>query len=354
MAQSYDNVGLLIGNPTSDVTRVAIALEATEATIATAAAKGAQLLVVHHPPIFKPLANIDLSSPEGRVIESALRNNVAVFAAHTNFDTVEGGMNDVLAERLGLSETVPIEKTSGSTTYKLVTFVPVSHVEKVSRAIFSAGAGVIGNYAGCSFRGEGHGTFVPGDSAVPYTGRVGKPSLESEVRLEITTRKEDLSEAVRKMTEAHPYDEAAYDVYPLHTERGGAGFGRVGKLPKPMRLSDVGRMVKKKLNLSHLRFVGKAGGRVEMLAVCGGSGAFCIPLIREPERTCLVTGDVKYHDARLAEQIGLSVIDAGHFGTEILFVRAAHKSIKRALSTLDSTIKIIRISGERDPFSLLT
>jgi dinuclear metal center YbgI/SA1388 family protein len=352
LAEDYDNVGLLLGAPDAEVYSIAFALEATQPTVEASIKKGADLLVVHHPFLFKPISSIDLSQTTGQIIQKALAGNLAIYVAHTNFDAVTGGMNDALAKTLGFEPTGPIVPSDSESIFKLVTFVPESHIKSVSEAIFAAGAGQIGDYTGCSFRSDGTGTFVPQKNAKPFVGKPGAPSTESETRIEVQVTGKALRGAVRSLVKAHPYEEPAFDVYPLSGQTEGHGHGRLCTLPKPIKLKKLTENVKASLKVRSVRRVGSADQLISQVALCSGSGAFLIPLIRRPESTCLVTGDIKYHDARLAQERGLCLIDAGHFGTEKLFARTMKGLLEKRLAKIVNKRKIamVTLSGEKEPF----
>ena len=352
LAEEYDNTGLLLGNPAANIKTIAIALEATEQTVDAAIAKGANLLVVHHPFLFKPIKKIDLSSVTGKIISRAIGSSLAIWTAHTNFDSVKGGLNDALADLLELRSLSTIAPALPESLYKLVTFVPESHIEQVSNALFESGAGVIGKYRGCSFRAMGTGTFIPQQGSSPYLGKVGKLSKETEIRFEVLVASTVLKAAVDKLIFAHPYEEVAYDVYQIQGEKSQSGHGRLGTLEKPVSLRTLSRHVKEALKLKNLRMIGNPKTKIERVAVCSGSGAFLIPSIKPAQGTCLVTGDIKYHDARLAEDRDLSVFDAGHFGTEIIFIRTMKNILKKNRS-LKNKVKLISIANEKDPFVIV-
>jgi len=356
LAQDYDNPGLLIGHPDVEVDTIAFALEGSARSVKTAINKGANLLVTHHPFIFKPIYNVDQSTPAGGVIELAIKSNLAIYAAHTNFDAVKGGMNDILVKKLGFDPAVPFIPEKPGTIFKLVTFVPESHLEKVSGALFSINAGVIGKYKGCSFRSKGYGTFIPQDGADPFSGKVGKPSLEKEIRMETLVSKDILGRAIKELLNAHPYDEPAFDVYPLkNMEYEKSGLGRFTSLRKTTTLVSLANQIKEKLKIKSVRIVGARRTRISNVVVCSGSGSFLVPLINKPHRTCLVTGDIKYHDAQLALDRGLSIIDAGHFATEIIFAKAMRDIFKKAVAKRygGKAIKTIVVSNERDPINTI-
>ena len=239
--------------------------------IAEAREKGAGLLVCHHPPIFRPLSRLDTDQPTGALLRDALVADVAIFAAHTNLDASPHGVNVVLADLFELEGHRPLLGAPAGESCKLVTFVPAEHVPAVSAALFEAGAGVIGDYTGCSFRTGGTGTFTPGPGAHPAYGDASGPNEVSEVRLELVVAGERVEEAVRALLASHPYEEPAFDVYLLHNPSG-AGMGRVGDLPAPISLGELARRCRTLLSVPAVRLAGDPAIAVRRVAVCGGSG----------------------------------------------------------------------------------
>ncbi|PLY00223.1 MAG: Nif3-like dinuclear metal center hexameric protein [Desulfuromonas sp.] len=352
LAEEWDNVGLQVGDPASEVARIAIALDPTEATLDEAIAAGAQMLICHHPLIFKPLQQITPNDQTGKLVIRAIREDFAILAAHTNLDRAHGGLNDWLAGRLGVETTVPLESPEGLLC-KLVVYVPVDHREAVASAIFSAGGGQIGNYDQCSFRTEGVGTFRPGDGTDPYIGDRGKSEEVPELRLETVVPKDKLGRVVAKMTKAHPYEEVAYDIIPLVNGRPDVGLGRIGRLEKPATLGRFADGVKQALGADHVRVVGDAGRLVEKIAVCGGSGASLLAAAARQGADVLVTGDVKYHDALIAEALGVALVDAGHFATEIIMVEELTELLRKLTREKGFEIDILPLQGARDPFAIV-
>jgi len=322
LAEEWDNVGLLLGDPAASVRGVGIALEATPATIRETAARRGNLLITHHPFLFRPLSSIDLTSPAGRVIAAAVRRNVAVVACHTNADWAPGGVSDVLAERLRLRHIEPFVPRYPHRFVKLVVFVPADHVSAVAEAIFQAGGGRIGDYDRCSFRSAGEGTYLPREGATPYAGRVGELAVEPEVRLEVRVPEPRLAPVLAAMKQAHPYQEAAYDVLPTDRQQPTGGVGRIGALAKPQTLAAFAKWAAKRLGVPRGRLVGDGATLIDRAVVCGGAGASFLEQVSRLAGTVLVTGDLKYHEARLAEDLGQPVVDLGHYGTERPFVEA--------------------------------
>jgi dinuclear metal center YbgI/SA1388 family protein len=331
LAESWDNSGLQVGDPDAVIERIMVALDATPAVMEAALSSSCQLLVTHHPLLFKPLKTISTATPQGKLVHAAIRANLAVVSIHTSYDLAEGGLNDLLAERLGVSGCRPLQVAAGQELCKLAVYVPNEHLDRVRAALFPW-AEALGNYRDCSFSAPGEGTFTPLAGATPFIGAVGNREKVPEQRLELLMDRRNLPRAVRALLAAHPYEEPAFDIYPLLNEGKPLGLGRVGSLAEPANLADYAARIKKTLHAPGLRYVGDPAAVVGKVALCSGSGA---SLLREAARSgadVLVTGDVKYHDARDALDLGIALIDAGHFPTEVIMVDDVAERLDRQLS----------------------
>ncbi|MBI2354407.1 MAG: Nif3-like dinuclear metal center hexameric protein [Deltaproteobacteria bacterium] len=350
LAEPWDNSGLQLGDPSADVSRIMVALDATPAVVDSAIASACQLLVTHHPLIFKPQKTISAATPLGRLIHAAIRGGLAIISSHTSYDIADGGLNDLLAERLGLSGCAPLQVTSRQELAKLVVFVPEGHLDLVRTALFPH-AEQLGAYSGCSFAAGGEGTFTPLAGAAPFIGSVGTPERVEERRLELLVSRPNLPRAVKALLAAHPYEEPAFDIYPLLNEGASLGLGRIGRLAHPAPLADFAALVAERLHAPGLRYVGDPAAEVSKVALCSGSGA---SLLREALRAgaeCLVTGDVKYHDAREAEDLGIALIDAGHFPSEHIMVAGVAGRLREMLAGAGYTgCEVFECRVEREPF----
>jgi dinuclear metal center YbgI/SA1388 family protein len=337
---------LLLGDPGAPIHRIVVTLEPTVAAIRQARhAKGA-MLVTHHPLWRQPAKTIDTASPTGRVIAAAIRQNVALVACHTNADRAPGGVNDVLAERLGLRDVRLWEPVYSEGYHKLAVFVPEGHLSAVSKAIFAAGGGVIGRYAQCSYRLRGEGTYVPLAGADPFSGAVNKLSVEPEVRLEVRVPSARVEAVLQAMKTAHPYEEVAFDLYPTSRQGLAGGHGRIGALPKPQTLAAFAKGAAKELDVRWPRVIGDPQAIIRRIVVCAGSAASSAPRLAGQKGLAFVTGDVKYHEARLARELRVPVVDLGHYGTERPFVGALAERLRAALAPLP-----VRVGDpEGDPF----
>ena len=320
IAWEGDNVGLQVGRGDAPVRGILVALEVTDAVIREARRRRASLIVSHHPLVFRPLRSVATDTHEGRRIAALLRDDIALYAAHTNLDFAGGGTSFVLAEQLGITG-AKFLRTPYRVQKKIVTFVPEADVERVAGAMAEAGAGVIGNYDACSFRIAGEGTFKGNDAATPAVGRRGTLERVREIRLEMVVQGPRLADVVTALRSAHPYEEVAYDVYPVETPSRAYGMGVVGDLDRPMKLRAFLGRVRRSLSIPHLRYAGDPERLVRRAAVCGGSGADLLPAAIAAGADAFVTADVKYH--AFHDSTGaIALIDAGHYETEVPVVRS--------------------------------
>jgi len=349
LAEAWDNVGLQVGDPGRSLDRVMVALDPGLEAVEAARDAGAQALVTHHPLLFKPVKRLTPDDAVGKVLWTAVRDDVAIISAHTNLDCAVDGLNSWLAEKMSVKQAVPLQTVAGD-YLKLVVFVPVGHEEAVAEALFSAGGGQIGAYDQCSFRSSGEGTFRPGPGTQPYIGTVGQREKTEEVRLETIIPKRKLLRVLEKMQKSHPYEEVAYDLLPLQNQVPDAGLGRIGKLAQQTTLGEFAASVKESLGCDHLRLIGADQMPIRKIALCGGSGAFLLQTAHRQGADVLVTGDVKYHEARQAEELGIALIDAGHFATEQLMIEQVTQSLQAAARQLNWGVAFEAYTGEEDPF----
>ena len=343
-------MGLQVGDPTAPVDKIMVALDPCKGAVEAAIEGKCRLLLTHHPLIFSPLKKIAANDPTGQLVFLALKNDLSVVSLHTNYDVADGGLNDLLAERLGMEQCEPLRVAGSEELVKMSVFVPRGHEERVMEALFRF-SGVVGNYRDCSFQTGGTGTFTPLAGARPFLGKIGSREYAEETRLEVLVRRERLSAAVNALLSVHPYEEPAYDLYPLLNKGPMWGLGRIGRLEEETTLGDLVALVKERLSLAGVRFVGAIGSRVKKVAVCGGSGASLLQNAHRQGADVLITGDVKYHDAREAESLGLALIDAGHFATEILMVEGVAAKVARELLEKGYGADIVAYKEEREPFN---
>jgi dinuclear metal center YbgI/SA1388 family protein len=293
------------------------------------------MIVAHHPLIYQPLKSVAETDPVAVRVAALIRGKVSLFVLHTNYDTVPGGINDVLAATLGVESVSPLTCRHTDSFFKVAVYVPEDAVDAVRSAMADAGAGRIGPYTHCSFRTNGIGSFVPLPAASPYIGDIGKLEEVEEYRLEMVVAGSWLDLVLEAMIEKHPYDEVAYDVYPLENPPVSYGYGRIGTLNEDVTLAEFGDRVKERLALVHIKVCGDPRKTVKKVAVCGGAGS---SLFRDAIRSgadVYVTGDTKHHDILDAAEMGLAIIDAGHFPTEKPGMVALTERLKQTFSGME-------------------
>lgn len=314
LQESYDNAGLLIGSPDDEVNSALITLDVTEEVVNEAFAAGCGLIIAHHPLIFKGIKKIGNRNPVERMVSACIRNNIAVYAIHTNLDNVLNGVNKVICEKIGLRNLSVLEPKSQQLR-KLVTFCPKAHEEKVREAIFNAGAGHIGNYDSCSFNLNGEGTFRGLEGANPFVGEVNKIHFENEVRIETIFPVYQQQQILKALLSAHSYEEVAYDIYNLENEYNKVGAGMLGTLEFPEPTHQFLERLKSIFGVKCLRHTRIISDNVQKIAVCGGSGSFLINSAIRRNADIFITGDVKYHDFFEADG-KILIADIGHFESE--------------------------------------
>ncbi|WP_106292415.1 Nif3-like dinuclear metal center hexameric protein [Arcticibacter pallidicorallinus] len=314
LQEDYDNSGLIVGEPHTLVTAALISLDCTEAVIDEAISKGCNLVISHHPIVFKGLKRFNKKNYVERAVMKAIKHDIALYAIHTNLDHVSGGVNAKICEKLGL-QNMQILSPKKNLLKKLVTFVPLCHVERVRNAVFQVGAGHIGNYSDCSFNVTGTGTFKAGENAGPFAGKVNELHHEEEVRVETIYPDYLERKVLVALLEAHPYEEVAYDLYPLSNSFYQAGAGMVGTLQTATDEMEFLQFAKSALGARVIRHTALRGNPVRRVAVCGGSGSFLLQAAISAGADVFITADFKYHEFFDAE--GKIVIsDMGHFETE--------------------------------------
>jgi dinuclear metal center YbgI/SA1388 family protein len=312
--EKYDNSGLAVGDPEMEVTAVLLCIDVTVEVLEEAEQLGANLVVSHHPVVFKPLTKLTGSNAVEKIVMLAIRKNIALFSAHTNLDNVLHGVNHKICVKLGLAEPeilVPLQHA----LQKLVVFVPVNHADTVRNALFDAGAGHIGNYDWCSFNNNGYGTFRAMEGANPFVGMVGKLHTENETRIETIFPSAYQKAVIQALLKSHPYEEPAFDIYPVENTLLSAGSGMLGKLAKPVNETEFLEQLKTIFNCRYLRHSRLLNKPVSRIAVCGGSGSFLVPAAIAAGADLFITGDVKYHEFFNAED-RILIADIGHYESE--------------------------------------
>jgi dinuclear metal center YbgI/SA1388 family protein len=315
LAADWDNVGLLLGDPGCEVQRLLTCLTLTPEVVAEAIEHGAQMIVAHHPILFRGAKRLTLDDAEGRRLWSLARAGISVYSPHTAFDNCAGGINDIVARRLGLIDVKPL-RPGRTQSHKIVVFVPDKDLSNVSDAMFAAGAGVIGQYSQCSFRLAGTGTFFGSDAANPTVGQKGRREEVSEWRLEVVCPDTRVNDALAAMRKAHSYEEPAYDVYPLRPTSGVGHEGRYGQLAAAMSLDELARLAQRQLQANAVQVVGCGPQEIKSLAIaCGAAGEFLDDALRA-RADAFLTGEMRFHDCLRAKEMGLALILPGHYATE--------------------------------------
>ena len=320
LAYDWDNVGLLVGDFDSEIKKVLVSLEANEKVIEEAIEKKVDLIVTHHPFIFRKMNKINTKDLKGRLIHKLIKNDIALYSMHTNFDIAFDGLNDYFMEVMGFENCKILDVTNSETLYKLAVYTPMTHEIIVREA----------------FNSSGIGTFRPADNSNPFIGEIGKIEEVKEVKIETIVTNSLLQKTIAKMIKAHPYEEVAYDVYKLENKGKSVGLGR---------LCDK---IKLKLNMDHIRVVGELNTKIKKVAVVTGAGSDMVGLAKSKNCDVIITGDVKYHEAQDALDMNMCIVDCGHFDTENIFKDV----MKRFLDTIES-VEIIRSEINLNPFKLI-
>ncbi|MGB2984660.1 MAG: Nif3-like dinuclear metal center hexameric protein [Phycisphaerae bacterium] len=375
LAQSWDNVGLLAGDPSAPVQHVLACIDLTPAVVEEAVREKVDLVLAYHPPIFKPISKVraDGSGTEA-IVFRCIQNGIAVYATHTALDAADGGTNDVIASLCGVEDTAPIEYVDEPSVSecKLVVFVPPDNVETVADAMFAAGAGQIGDYSRCSYRTSGQGTFFGGNTAKPTIGERGRMEYADEIRLETVVASTALPAVVSAMVKAHPYEEPAFDLYPLKP-RPVRGIGRVGKLPRLTTLLKLVRKLKRATKIDNIQIIGPPDRTIDRAVIVVGAGVphvfrrgdailhaesgsptskemghppFHIPL---GPNDVIITGEIRHHDALTIQRIGCTAIALGHWASE----RPVLPSLAARLEAAVPGITLHISSADDDPFQAI-
>ena len=312
--ESYDNAGLIIGQPDDEISGILITLDVTEEILNEAISKNLNLIIAHHPIIFSGIKKLNGKNYIERCVAKAIKNDIAIYAAHTNLDSVFGGVNSKICEKLELQKCRILAPTSGFLK-KLVTFVPVADAEKVRKALFEAGAGHIGNYDSCSFSQIGSGTFRGNDQTNPYVGEKNQLHTEEETRIETIFPKHKQYKVIQALLQAHPYEEVAYDIYPLDNDCSQSGIGMIGELGQPMNEMEFLRKLKEAFKCEVVKHTLLLGKPISKVAVCGGSGSTYLSKAMAQNADIFISGDFKYHQFFDAEN-QIIIADIGHYESE--------------------------------------
>lgn len=314
LQENYDNSGLLIGDKNKTIKKAIVSLDVTEDVLLEAINEKAELIIAHHPIIFKSLKKITGTNMVERIIQKAIKNDIAIYAIHTNLDNVFEGVNNIFGQQLGLTH-LEILQPKLETLKKLSVFVPSAHTDQLLKALFDSGAGTIGNYDSCSFRVEGQGSFQALEGSNPFVGEKNQIHYEAENKIEVVFPAYLKSRILKTLKQNHPYEEPAFDIYSLENEWDKTGAGMIGNLPKEMKEMDFLKFLKAQIGSSCIRFSPLLGKSVQKIAYCGGSGSFLIEAAKAAEADVFITADVKYHDFFEANNQML-IVDIGHYESE--------------------------------------
>ncbi len=314
LQDGFDNAGLQIGLTEAEATGALLCLDVTEAVLDEAIALGYNLVISHHPLIFKGYKSITGRDYVERCILKAIKNDIVIYSAHTNLDNAQGGVNYKIAEKMGLKNLKVLEPKENSLV-KLVTFVPNAQADRVREALFAAGCGSIGNYDSCSYNLKGEGTFRANEGTHPFCGTVGELHHEDEVRIETILPAYKKAEVVRALLSVHPYEEPAFDLYPLQNDWGQAGAGVVGELAEPETELEFLKRIKKIFEVGCVRHNKLTGREIQKVALCGGAGAFLLPRAIRAGADVFVTGEIRYHDY-FGHEDEILMAEIGHYESE--------------------------------------
>lgn len=348
LAENWDNVGLIIGDGASVINKIMVCLDLPLWVLDEAIDNDVDMIITHHPIIFNPLKKITNDTALGKKIIKLIKNNISVYTSHTNFDIAEGGLNDIFAKQLGFEKTEIIRTTSEEKLYKIVVYIPEGYEEKVLEEMSKAGAGCIGNYSNCSFRVKGMGTFKPLQGTNPFIGEEGKLEKVDEYRVETVVPEAMLNSVVKAMLKSHPYEEVAYDIFELKNKGKSVGIGRIGQLENKVTLASYADFIKKALDIESVRFSGPPDAAIKTVAMLNGSGNSYISAAKFAGADVLITGDLQYHQIIDALEEGIYVIDAGHFGTEKIMIKAVSDYLRSTLKNEGYMVDVIESKSNID------
>jgi dinuclear metal center YbgI/SA1388 family protein len=350
-AMEGDKIGLQIGKLNNPVQNVMIALDVLEEVVDEAIEKNVQLIIAHHPLIYRPLQKIATDSPSGRIIEKLIKHDIAVYAAHTNLDVAKGGVNDMLADALQLSSTEVLYPTFETVLKKLAVYVPEENAEVLKKALGDAGAGAIGNYSHCTFSSAGTGQFKPNEEANPHIGQQGRLESVAEVRIETIFPEHLERRVLSAMFKNHPYEEVAFDIYKLENKGEVLGLGKIGEI-REMTLEEFAGHVKTTLEVDRVRVVGDLSSKVKKVAVLGGDGNKYFMSAKMKGADVYVTGDMYYHVAHDAMMAGLNIVDPGH-NVEKVMKKGVTKKLEMLCTEKGYEVSIFPSEIHTDPFQFV-
>jgi dinuclear metal center YbgI/SA1388 family protein len=351
VAWEKDNVGLQVGDTHNKITRILVTLDVTKQIVNEAITQKADLIVSHHPLLFRPPSAIIASDPVGALVLQLAEHKIALFSAHTNLDFAQGGVSFTLAEILGLKNIRFLTPLKHSLA-KIVVFVPEGHVEHVIHAMSQAGAGVLGKYSTCSFGSKGTGSFYGSEASNPFLGKRGNLEIVEETRLEMIAPRASVSDVLTALKAVHPYEEPAYDIYYLENSNPNFGMGAIGTLPKPQPLRIFLKSIKQSVGAGALRYTGSLEHKIQTVAVCGGAGSDLLPDAIGAQADAFVTSDVRYHAFQKAEGM-VALIDAGHWETEHIILKPMADRLRSAARTMRNPLTVFITKYNTNPVKIL-
>jgi dinuclear metal center YbgI/SA1388 family protein len=346
IAWNKDNVGLQVGSAERKVKNILLALDLNMKVITEAVKKDCNIIITHHPLLFNPLKKIDIDRDNAsQLVEKLIKHDITLFSAHTNLDFTKDGVSFELAKTLKLKN-IRFLSNIKSTQYKLIVFVPESHIEKVASAIFENDGGIIGEYSNCSFRTKGKGSFKGSEKTSPSAGKKLNYEKVDEIKLEVLIDSWKLNKILSAIRNVHPYEEIAYDVYPLNNENTNYGIGAIGELDNPLSQKEFLNHVSQSLKINNFKYTTGKMNKIKMVAVCGGSGSDVIPAAIKKGADALITADIKYHTF-FDNEGKLLLIDAGHYETEIFSLNEINKRLTELIKKKKN--KIFKYNGSTNP-----
>lgn len=342
LAEDWDNVGLQVGDNSQEVKNVLLALDFNSAILDEALAKNCQLIITHHPFIFDGIKSINTQNQSGSLIFDLIKNDIALFSAHTNLDIVESGLNDYLINKFEVDNISLLKNTKSFNYHKLVTFVPKSNFEELRDALYAKGAGEYNNYSHSGFYQQGTGSFKPLANSNPYLGEKGSLNEIEEYRFEVLVSTDKVERVIKELLKVHPYEEPAWDLYKMENLKSEKGIGRIADLKSELDLQTFLKKIKELYDLNVIKVV-KGKNKIKKIALCSGSGADFIKEAYYQGADLYLTGDIKYHEAQLAEELGINLVDFGHYGSE-KFVKELLKErlVSEASNRLNKKIEFLK------------
>lgn len=348
--EPWDRSGLQVGSKRQKIRNILFAYDACHEVLRHAVKNKVDLIVTHHPLGLSDTKNMSLDSYEGKIFRLAIKNDIAIYTAHTNHDSSPLSLNRHYAKKMGLSDIQPLRSIKDKPFIKLAVYVPVDHTQKVMKAVFEAGGGTVGHYSCCSFRTKGVGTFKGDDTTAPFLGSPEKLEEASENRVEFLVVRNHLQKVIQAMLAAHPYEEVAYDLFPMENAPSQTGMGIYGTLPQSKKLKALLPGIKKLFNSPKIRLTGNPSKTIRTIGLCTGSGVSLLDQAVASGVDLFITGDVKYHNAVSALRQDIALLDVGHFYSEIRSVTLLKEIFQRLFN---KKLKLSEYTRLQDPFVII-